>query len=260
MDLRFDTLSQIVYASNVSEESGPVLVMEETNGLILGSLLERMNGQENGIVALHDRSQFSYSIISDMNMPENISGNITLFPWLYLNQDPYQKPSDPSEKDAEDRQAKREKRFKELCDAKALFTQGAFESLVLATNFAVLPIVKHLLPGLAGSASVVIYSPHKEVLRRHFLLTLQSLMETFAFMRSSHEFVNVHLTESWLREYQLPLKKMSGTHPHMTGLPHGGYLLTATRVLFDENQKLNMSFREKKEKKRRKLEERSARE
>jgi hypothetical protein len=73
-------------------------------------------------------------------------------------------------------------------------------------------------------------------------------------MRASKELINVQLTESWVREYQLPLQKMSGTHPHMNALPHGGFLLCAIRVFGGEDLVLNMSFREAKMKKRAKLE------
>jgi hypothetical protein len=73
-------------------------------------------------------------------------------------------------------------------------------------------------------------------------------------MRASKEMINIQLTESWVREYQLPLRKMSGTHPHMNALPQGGFLLTGTRVFGGEELVLNMSFREQKAKKRAKLE------
>jgi hypothetical protein len=34
------------------------------------------------------------------------------------------------------------------------------------------------------------------------------------------------MTESWMREYQLPVQS-SGTHPHMTTSGSGGFLLSA---------------------------------
>ena len=65
------------------------------------------------------------------------------------------------------------------------------------------------------------------------------------YLLKSREFINIQLTESFLREYQvnypvcfsfihvlqIPLQGMAGTHPHMMTSASGGFLLSATRVL-----------------------------
>lgn len=65
----------------------------------------------------------------------------------------------------------------------------------------------------------------------------------------------MQLTESWMREYQIPLQGMSGTHPHMTTSAASGYLLTAIRVLNDENVVIDMKFHRSKKQKGNKVEE-----
>lgn len=52
-------------------------------------------------------------------------------------------------------------------------------------------------------------------------------------MKISDKYLNVQLTESWLRRYQvLPGR----THPQMTTTGGGGYILSATRVLDNPNE------------------------
>ncbi|KAJ2585289.1 tRNA (adenine(58)-N(1))-methyltransferase non-catalytic subunit TRM6, partial [Coemansia sp. RSA 1722] len=60
------------------------------------------------------------------------------------------------------------------------------------------------------SRMLVVYDQSKE-----------ALVELFAWLRESPSFINVQLTESWLREYQvLP----SRTHPLMNTSGGGGFL------------------------------------
>jgi tRNA (adenine-N(1)-)-methyltransferase non-catalytic subunit len=164
MDLRFDTLSQLLYASAVSPTSGPVLVMDETQGLIVGALLERMNGAGK-LVGLHERDVGNYEIIKEMNFTPEQLRCLTTFPWSRLDTEIVLDLSIPpgGQDKVEERLARRKYRYDQLSEAKAMLDASLFQSLVIATSFAVLPIVKKVLPYLAGSASIVIYSPDKEV-------------------------------------------------------------------------------------------------
>lgn len=171
MDLRFDTLSQLLHASAVSPTSGPVLVMDETQGLIIGALLERMNGAGK-LVGLHERDVGNYEIIKEMNFtPEQLSC-LTTFPWNRLDTEIVLDLSIPpgSQEKVEERLSRRKVRFDELSEAKAIIDNASFHTFVLATSFAVLPILKKVMPYLAGSASIVIYSPDKEVCVGMFLI------------------------------------------------------------------------------------------
>lgn len=69
---------------------------------------------------------------------------------------------------------------------------------------------------------MVFFSIHKEF-----------LTEAYYHMKISDKYLNVQLTESWLRRYQvLPGR----THPQMTTTGGGGYILSATRVLDNPNE------------------------
>jgi hypothetical protein len=69
---------------------------------------------------------------------------------------------------------------------------------------------------LAGSASIVIYSPYEHV-----------LAQTLKTMKEKPEFLAPNLTESWMRKYQVFPGR---THPEMQTSGTGGYLLHATYV------------------------------
>lgn len=105
--------------------------------------------------------------------------------------------------------------------ARQEYTDGEFESLILACEYDPYSIIERVLPALAGSAAIVVYSQH--------LGALQSL---FLSLRSNPSFISVTIHEPWLRKYQvLPGR----THPEMNGMAHGGFYLSAIRVFDDEN-------------------------
>lgn len=92
----------------------------------------------------------------------------------------------------------------------------------MASQYTPMSILERLLPYIAGSRPIVFFSGHKEF-----------LVESFHEMRISNNYLNVQLTESWLRRYQvLPGR----THPTMTTSGGGGYILSATRVIDNPNE------------------------
>ncbi|OMH78565.1 tRNA (adenine(58)-N(1))-methyltransferase non-catalytic subunit TRM6 [Zancudomyces culisetae] len=112
--------------------------------------------------------------------------------------------------------ARRKRAHETLAKNLTEFRKEPFDGLVISTNYDVTSVVKALLKYIGGSRTVVVYSPYKE-----------TLTGCFDYMRASSEFVNVQITESWLREYQvLPGR----THPFMTMSGSGGYILTAIRI------------------------------
>lgn len=89
-------------------------------------------------------------------------------------------------------------------------------SLVVASN-SPLEDVPHLLPYLAPSGILVVYSQYQTL-----------LAELFAGLKRSGQWVNITMSESFMRKYQvLPMR----THPYMNMYSNSGFVLTATRVL-----------------------------
>lgn len=89
-------------------------------------------------------------------------------------------------------------------------------SVILATEYEPYSVLSTLLPYIAGSASVVVYSPH-----------LQTLYDLQSRLRAHPEFLSPSIHEPFLRRYQvLPGR----THPEMNGLGSTGCILQAYRV------------------------------
>ena len=94
--------------------------------------------------------------------------------------------------------------------------QAGMHSLIVASN-SPLEDVPKLLPYLAPSGILVVYSQYQTL-----------LAELFAGLKRSGQWVNITMSESFMRKYQvLPMR----THPYMNMYSNSGFVLTATRVL-----------------------------
>ncbi|KAJ2747541.1 tRNA (adenine(58)-N(1))-methyltransferase non-catalytic subunit trm6 [Coemansia sp. BCRC 34301] len=216
--IRADTLSQILSLANVYSNAR-ILAVDDGQGMVIGSLLSRM--AEGGlVVGVHDGDVNNYDAIRYMNLPsEGNRGRLYTLPWskLYHNVEPF------AEQLAEDASADdkfgRERRLRghiKLSETLDNVRRGEFDALVISTNYNSKSVIERLAPYLGGSRMLVVYDQSKD-----------ALLETFAWLRRSPDFLNVMLTESWLREYQvLP----SRTHPMMNTSGGGGFILSAIHV------------------------------
>lgn len=103
--------------------------------------------------------------------------------------------------------------------------------LIVASDYEPFSILEKLVPYLAGSASIVVQSPHVQV--RHlkvseFVLdTLQILSDLHTKLRTLPGYLCPSVNEVWLRRYQvLPGR----THPTMNTSGTGGFILHAIKV------------------------------
>ncbi|KAK7488679.1 hypothetical protein BaRGS_00020132 [Batillaria attramentaria] len=115
-----------------------------------------------------------------------------------------------------DREAKKQERTEKLKAAANILLEKNLDSLLIATKHDPVPLLLRLLPYVAPSRCVVIFCQHKE-----------PLVECYTQVREKGLGVQLRLSESWYREYQvLP----SRTHPLMSMSGTGGYLLSFIRV------------------------------
>jgi tRNA (adenine-N(1)-)-methyltransferase non-catalytic subunit len=73
-------------------------------------------------------------------------------------------------------------------------------------------------------------------------------MEAYNHVRLDKDFCNTQLTESWMREYQVPILA-SGTHPTMMTSGSGGFLFTATKVTSQGVEIVKPTFQQRKKQK-----------
>ncbi|GAA5858279.1 hypothetical protein JCM1840_001127 [Sporobolomyces johnsonii] len=129
---------------------------------------------------------------------------------------------------------RRKATFEKAREARDEFFRGQFDGLILACEYEPYSIIERLIPRLAGSAPIVVYSPH-----------VQILFSALLPLRSHPAILSPTIHEPFLRRYQvLPGR----AHPEMQGMGSGGFLMTMTRVL--ENDGVNSVSWGRREKRR----------
>ncbi|SPO28129.1 related to GCD10 - translation initiation factor eIF3 RNA-binding subunit [Ustilago trichophora] len=229
--IRKDALSQVLTFGSV-RPGGRYLVIDGVSGLLVGSVLERLGG-DGTVVAINDaESPPSFDIIPYFNLPTSvIKPVLKVLNWAATERDyaPVFSTQDlaPATRSTKEkaRDRKRQANFRDIDRVRSDFFAGDFDAVLIACHYDPISILNRLKPHLGGSASVVVHSPY-----------LQPLNEAHAKLRGDEEFINISVTEPWLRKYQvLPGR----THPEMTTSSTAGYILHALRV-FGELQALKM--------------------
>nr|XP_056712017.1 tRNA (adenine(58)-N(1))-methyltransferase non-catalytic subunit TRM6 [Euleptes europaea] len=142
-----------------------------------------------------------------------------------------------------DKQRKQEERRKKLIETAALLRDKDADGLIVASRFHPVPVLLSLLEFVAPSRPIVVYCQYKE-----------PLLECYTKLRERGGVINLKLSETWLRNYQVLPDR---SHPKLTMSSGGGYLLTGITVI-NENLKIDDCSEEKTEEptsKKRKLQE-----
>ncbi|KAJ2665806.1 tRNA (adenine(58)-N(1))-methyltransferase non-catalytic subunit trm6 [Coemansia sp. RSA 1199] len=215
--IRADSLSQVLSLSNVYS-TARVLAVDDGQGLLIGALLTRISN--GGLVfGVHTGDVGNYDITRYMNFPTEVKDRLRTLPWtkLHHKMEPFIDvlPESPSEQDIMGHERRRRGHAK-LTETIDTLNKGHFDALVISTNFNPISVIKKLVPYLGGSRMLVVYDQCKE-----------PLIEAYAQLRESTEFLNVQLTESWLREYQVLPNR---THPTMNTSGGGGFILSAIHL------------------------------
>ncbi|XP_033115871.1 tRNA (adenine(58)-N(1))-methyltransferase non-catalytic subunit TRM6-like [Anneissia japonica] len=106
-----------------------------------------------------------------------------------------------------------------LNEARSILKAKNMDVLLIASKFQPEPLLMTLIDLVLPSRQVVVYSPFRE-----------ALVECYTKLRKHGGVVNISITETWLREYQVLPDR---THPMMTMNASGGFLLTGTTVTLD---------------------------
>ncbi|XP_034017821.1 tRNA (adenine(58)-N(1))-methyltransferase non-catalytic subunit TRM6 isoform X2 [Thalassophryne amazonica] len=120
---------------------------------------------------------------------------------------------------AEEKKMKLEEKRRKLAAAAALLEGRNADGLVIASRFHPCPVLIGLLGFLSPSRPFVVYSQYKE-----------PLIECYTKLKERGGAVNLRLTDTWLRHYQVLPNR---THPMLTMTGGGGYLLSGTTVFTD---------------------------
>ncbi|KAM4903125.1 tRNA (adenine(58)-N(1))-methyltransferase non-catalytic subunit TRM6 [Sylvia borin] len=118
-----------------------------------------------------------------------------------------------------EKQIKQWERRKKLKEAAALLREKNADGLIVASKFHPTPLLLSLLEFVAPSRPFVVYCQYKE-----------PLLECYTKLRERGGVINLKLSESWLRNYQVLPDR---SHPKLTMSGGGGYLLSGITVLLE---------------------------
>ncbi|TPX48873.1 hypothetical protein SeMB42_g02812 [Synchytrium endobioticum] len=216
--IRVDTLSMVLNAANI-HAGMRVIVADDAHGMLVAAVMERLGGYGT-VFALHESDVPHYDIVSYCNFSAKISKPLHTLSWTKFNNVLLTEAEEEGviASTPYNRSHKRQEALKVQRERLTLLRNGNFDALVVASAFSPVEVVKALLPYVAGSRPIVVYHSFKE-----------ALTDVWEYMRESDDFVNVDMSESWLREYQLPCYR-AGTRPIMTGSSTGGFFVSATRA------------------------------
>uniref|UniRef100_A0A3Q1BW63 tRNA (adenine(58)-N(1))-methyltransferase non-catalytic subunit TRM6 n=1 Tax=Amphiprion ocellaris TaxID=80972 RepID=A0A3Q1BW63_AMPOC len=232
--LRYDTLAQMLTLANIHAHS-KVLVFETCAGLVLGSIMERMGGY-GSVIQMYPGGGPVRAGVESFGFPAHFHDTLHEFPICHVNallageldttaKDPtagkdrlFQQPL----QDAQERKVKLEEKRKKLAAAAALLEGRNADGLVIASRFHPCPVLMTLLKFLAPSRPFVVYSQYKE-----------TLIECYTKLKEQGGTVNLRLSDTWLRHYQVLPNR---THPVLLMSGGGGYLLSGTTVAMDQSK------------------------
>lgn len=232
LNLSIEMLGLMMSYGNVMP-GGNYLVVDETGGLVVYAMLERM-GNKGTITLLHENDQPSIHVLNKTRYAKEISTSpesmvqcINVLQFLEPETErPDFKPLDEEEykklpetmRTQYDRKLKRFQITNKVLDR---VIQNDFESLIYVSTLNPTTFVPRIIPRLRGSSPLVIYNQYKEALieLNHIFLREKGIL-----------LPNIH--HSVVRRYQTVPGKI---HPLMTSRSDGGYILTGLKVFPIQN-------------------------
>ncbi|XP_040836915.1 tRNA (adenine(58)-N(1))-methyltransferase non-catalytic subunit TRM6 [Ochotona curzoniae] len=178
--------------------------------------LEESNGILGGKQAAEAESEDGLAEAPESNLPEEQE---TL---EEVSQDPEDK--EPKEKDGkrdyiQEKQRRQEEQRKRRLEAATLLSERNADGLIVASRFHPTPLLLSLLDFVAPSRPFVVYCQYKE-----------PLLECYTKLRERGGVINLRLSETWLRNYQVLPDR---SHPKLLMSGGGGYLLSGFTVAMD---------------------------
>lgn len=119
----------------------------------------------------------------------------------------------------QEKQRRQEEQRKRHLEAAALLGERNADGLIVASRFHPTPLLLSLLDFVAPSRPFVVYCQYKE-----------PLLECYTKLRERGGVINLRLSETWLRNYQVLPDR---SHPKLLMSGGGGYLLSGFTVVSD---------------------------
>ncbi|XP_075420094.1 tRNA (adenine(58)-N(1))-methyltransferase non-catalytic subunit TRM6 isoform X2 [Tenrec ecaudatus] len=224
--MRYDTLAQMLTLGNI-RAGNKMIVMETCAGLVLGAMMERM-GEPKESTTVEERNGVEENQAPE---PEN-EDSVAEAPESTLPEEPESMEialEDPEDKGAKEKGSKRDyiqekqrrqdEQRKRHLEAAALLQERNADGLIVASRFHPIPLLMSLLDFVAPSRPFVVYCQYKE-----------PLLECYTKLRERGGVINLRLSETWLRNYQVLPDR---SHPKLLMSGGGGCLLSGFTVAMD---------------------------
>ncbi|CUM64115.1 uncharacterized protein PRCAT00001706001 [Priceomyces carsonii] len=224
LDMSEETLGLLLTYANV-RPGGKYLLIDETGGVILYSMMERMKC-EGTIVCIHENEHPNHVALKYSNYPsEDQERLIKTINWLQFLEPQNEKIDwkEASEEELSEMKSskkaqyyRRAKRANEINDVIDMVVEGNFDALICVSTLYLPTLIPKTLKAVGGSRPVVIYSQFKEI-----------LLEAQHSFESEKKILAPSIFETRVRPYQTIIGRM---HPVMSQKGYGGYVLSGTRV------------------------------
>ncbi|KAI0720061.1 Gcd10p-domain-containing protein [Cerioporus squamosus] len=237
-DIRPDSLAQILNLANV-RPGGRYLAVDDASGVVVSGILDRLGGNGRLITICDIDSPPAYPVMVHMNFRKEVTSVMSSLNWATADEEytPIIASVDPpAGKFKSDGQRTRLNKRKVASDAlmqtrEELFA-GEYDGLLIASQYDPFSIIDKLYPYLAGSASIVVHSPHVQV-----------VTSLHTQLRDRLGYLGPTVTEGFLRRYQvLPGR----THPMMNASGSGGFILHVIKIYDDPTASSVMVHRHRK--------------
>uniref|UniRef100_A0A1B0DAR7 tRNA (adenine(58)-N(1))-methyltransferase non-catalytic subunit TRM6 n=1 Tax=Phlebotomus papatasi TaxID=29031 RepID=A0A1B0DAR7_PHLPP len=221
MNMRMDTLSQIISYSGICS-TGQYMVYESgTNGICLAAFLNSMGDSgDSHIVYVHQGNVPHKQAVLALNFPESYNEKYTPVNIYSVLRHFYQKDSTSDVVKAEDTEPEpkkvkledEEKKKWELENTKACsIMRQKVDSLVIVAKEHPTAIFKELVQFVRPGRPFVIYSPYQEI-----------ATECFTELKANQPVLNVRIYSSFLRTYQVLADR---THPDVSMNGNSGFII-----------------------------------
>ncbi|CAG2061233.1 unnamed protein product [Timema podura] len=215
MWLRMDTISQITTAAGIHTEGTYIVYESGCQGLSVASMLNYL-GEDGNLIHIHPGNIPQKQAVLAMNFdPQHLSKLISVNVYSLLRM-LFQENKCEDDEPAKDNLAKKPRWEQETEKAARLLRNRKVDGLVIVAREYPASIVMALLPFLAVSRPVVVYSSVRE-----------PLLDLYLTLKSRGDVVGLRLTETWLRSHQVLPDR---SHPDILMSGSGGYMLTGTLV------------------------------
>lgn len=224
LDMSGESLGLLLNLGNI-QAGGRYLVIDETGGVVVSGLLERMRGSGE-IVLVHENEHANLSALEHSNIPKVVQHRmIKTLDLLQFFEPETQKVdwTDLTEEELKEMKSNKKahyhRRRQNAIGTNAAIenaSRGKFDGLIVASSLYAPTLLNRLVERVGGSRPVIVYSQFKE-----------PLVETQLGFMNDLRILAPTIHESKARPYQTIPGRL---HPMMSMRGGGGYVLSALRV------------------------------